>query len=184
MNLTMINFCTQCGGKVASIIPEDEDRPRGVCQSCGFIHYENPKMVVGCIPVWEDQILFVRRAIEPRLGLWTLPAGYLENGETVADGARRETTEEAGADSGDLIPYGLYNLTFVNQIYMMFRTELLHTDFRGGTESLEVKLFTEANIPWDEMAFKVIHVCLERFLADRKLGHFPFHTEDITFQKR
>ncbi|MBT4089615.1 MAG: NUDIX hydrolase [Deltaproteobacteria bacterium] len=179
-----MNFCTQCGDKVASVIPAGEDRPRGVCQSCGFIHYENPKMVVGCIPVWQDEILLVRRAIEPRLGLWTLPAGYLENGETMADGARRETTEEAGADSGELFPYGLYNLTRVNQIYMMFRTELLNTDFRGGVESLEVKLFTEANIPWDEMAFKVMHVCLERFLADRKEDQFPFHTDDIIFQKR
>lgn len=177
----MINFCTQCGGKVSSIIPADEDRLRGVCESCGFIHYENPKMVVGCIPVWKDEILLVRRAIEPRLGLWTLPAGYLENGETVADGARRETLEEAGAHHGELIPYGLYNLPRLSQIYMIFRTELLNVDFRGGAESLEVKLFTEAEIPWDEMAFKVIRVCLEHFFADRRRGRFPFHTDDIHF---
>jgi ADP-ribose pyrophosphatase YjhB (NUDIX family) len=180
----MIKFCNKCGNKVASAFPPDEDRERLVCQSCGFVHYENPKMVVGCIPVWKDEILLVRRAIEPRLGKWTLPAGYLENGETVADGARRETTEEAGADTGELIPYGLYNLTPVNQIYMIFRTDLLHTDFRGGTESLEVKLFKESDIPWDEMAFKVIQVSLERFLADRIRGEYPFHTDDINFVKR
>ncbi len=180
----MIKFCNKCGSKVTSAYPPDEDRERLVCQSCGFVHYENPKMVVGCIPVWKDEILLVRRAIEPRLGKWTLPAGYLENGETVADGARRETTEEAGAETGELIPYGLYNLTSVNQVYMMFRTDLLHTDFRGGTESLEVKLFKESDIPWDEMAFKVIRVCLERFLADRSRGEYPFHTDDITFVKR
>lgn len=180
----MINFCNRCGGKVASVVPPDEDRPRSVCQSCGFIHYENPKMVVGCLPTWKDEILLVRRSIEPRLGKWTLPAGYLENGETMADGARRETTEEAGADTGELIPYGLYNLTQINQVYMMFRTELLHTRFRGGTESLEVKLFKEADIPWPEMAFKVMRVCLERFLVDRNRGDFPFHTADITFEKR
>ncbi|NQU63664.1 MAG: NUDIX hydrolase [SAR324 cluster bacterium] len=179
-----MKFCSQCGGKVSSVIPLDEDRLRGVCQSCGFIHYENPKMVVGCIPVWKDEILLVRRAIEPRMGFWTLPAGYLENGETVADGARRETLEEAGADQGELIPYGLYNIPRVNQIYMMFRTELLHTDFRGGAESLEVKLFSESDIPWNEIAFKVILVCLEHFFADRKRGHFPFHTDDILFQKQ
>ncbi len=180
----MINYCSNCGGEVKLDTPPDEDRERSVCQSCGFIHYENPKMVVGCIPVWKDEILLVKRSIEPRLGKWTLPAGYLENGETMADGARRETTEEAGADTGELIPYGLYNLTQVNQVYMMFRTDLLNTEFRGGAESLEVRLFKESDIPWDEMAFKVIRVCLERFLADRARGTFPFHTDDITFVKR
>ncbi len=179
----MVNYCSNCGGPVKLEMPPNEDRERSVCQKCGFIHYENPKMVVGCIPVWQDEILLVRRAIEPRLGMWTLPAGYLENGETAADGARRETTEEAGADLGDLIPYGFYNITRVNQIYMMFRTELLNTDFRGGTESLEVKLFSEANIPWDEIAFKVISVCLAHYFADRQQGRFLFHTDDITFQK-
>lgn len=180
----MINFCIKCGSKVAQSTPPDEDRERAVCQNCGFIHYENPKMVVGCLPVWEDKILLAKRSIEPRLGKWTLPAGYLENGETMAEGARRETLEEAGADSGELIPYGMYNLPQVNQIYMMFRTDLLHTEFRGGFESLEVKLFKEADIPWDEMAFKVIRVCLEHFFADRTRGTFPFHTDDIYFEKR
>ena len=171
----MINFCNNCGGEVALSLPPDEDRERAVCQSCGFIHYENPKMVVGCIPVWKDEILLVKRSIEPRLGKWTLPAGYMENGETMADGARRETIEE---------PYGLYNLTQVNQVYMMFRTELLNTNFRGGAESLEVRLFKEADIPWGEIAFKVIRVCLERFLTDRRNGRFPFLVEDIYFEKR
>lgn len=180
----MINFCSRCGGKVKLDTPPDEDRERSVCRECGLVHYQNPKMVVGCIPVWEDEILLVKRSIEPRLGKWTLPAGYLENGETVADGARRETIEEAGADTGDLYPYGLYNLTQVNQIYMMFRTDLLHTDFRGGVESLEVKLFKASDIPWDEMAFTVIQVCLERYLEDRDQGLFPFHTDDIYFEMR
>lgn len=180
----MILFCTNCGGPVTMQTPPEDDRDRAVCQSCGHIQYENPKMVVGCIPVWNDQILLVKRAIEPRFGMWTLPAGYLENGETAVDGARRETLEEAGADTAELFPYGLYNLTQVNQIYLMFRTELLHTEFRGGAESLDVRLFKESEIPWGDIAFKVIHVCLERFLADRKAGHFPFHTDDIYFKKR
>lgn len=180
----MINYCNNCGGKVEQVTPPGEDRERAVCPSCGHIQYQNPRMVVGCIPTWEDKILLVKRAIEPRLGKWTLPAGYLENGETVADGARRETTEEAGADTGELVPFGMYSLTQVNQVYMMYRTELLHTDFRGGEESLAVSLFEETEIPWDELAFKVIRVCLEDFLSDRSKGGFSFHTGAIYFERR
>jgi len=179
----MINYCNRCGGKVGLAKPPGDSRERAVCGSCGYVQYENPRLVVGCIPIWEEKILLVRRAIEPRLGRWTLPAGFLENGETLSDGARRETTEEAGADTGGLVPFGMYNLTQVNQVYVMFRTDLLHTDFRGGAESLEVRLFTEAEIPWDEMAFKVMRICLEQFLSDRSQGTFSFHSEDIYFER-
>ena len=130
-----MNFCSQCGARVVRRIPADDDRPRFVCQSCGTIHYQNPIMVVGCIPEWKDDILLCRRAIEPRWGKWTLPAGYLEKGETAAEGARREAMEEAGAAMGELVPFCLFNITHVSQIYLMFRSPLLDSNFEPGKES-------------------------------------------------
>lgn len=160
-------------------IPVGDDRPRYGCVACGAIHYQNPKMVVGCIPQWQDKILLCRRAIEPRYGRWTLPAGYLENGETVTEGARRETREEAGAALHQLIPYGLYNICHVNQIYLMFRAQLDGLNFSPGEESLEVRLFAEEEIPWEDLAFPVIEQTLARHMTDRPRGVFPFHIEDI-----
>jgi ADP-ribose pyrophosphatase YjhB (NUDIX family) len=136
-------------------------------------------MVVGTIPEWEDKILFCRRAIEPRYGKWTLPAGFMENGETVVDGAIRETYEEAQAKIESLKPYALYNLTFINQVYLMFRARMVSEDFSPGAESLEVRLFKENEIPWDEIAFPVILQTLKLYLADRPAGIFPFHMGDI-----
>jgi ADP-ribose pyrophosphatase YjhB (NUDIX family) len=136
-------------------------------------------VVVGCVPLWQDKILLCRRAIEPRYGRWTLPAGYLENGETVAEGARRETREEAGAALHQLIPYGLYNICHVNQIYLMFRAQLAALSFSPGKESLEVRLFPEDEIPWQDLAFPVIEQTLARYMTDRPSGVFPFHIEDI-----
>lgn len=178
-----MKHCTQCGSLVEMNVPAGDDRPRHVCTNCGFIHYHNPKLVVGTIPIWQDKILLVKRAIEPRLGKWTLPAGYLENGESVVDGARRETTEEAKADLGELTPFGVFNMTQIDQIYFMFYGKLNSTNFGPGTESLEAALFTEDEIPWDEMAFKVIHHTLKLFLQDRKNNHFTFHMEDIFFDR-
>ena len=181
--IPQVNFCTQCGSPTEQGIPEGDDRIRQICTKCGFIHYHNPKMVVGSIPTWEDKILLVKRAIEPCYGKWTLPAGYLENGESVVDGARRETREEANATLGDMTPFGMFNLTQINQIYFMFYSDLLSADFGAGHESLEVDLFTEDEIPWDEIAFKVIKLTLERFFEDRKANNFTFHMENLYFER-
>ena len=136
-------------------------------------------MVVGCIPEREDKILLCRRAIEPCYGKWTLPAGYLENGETVAEGAQREAMEEARARVEILAPYALYNISYVNQVYLIFRARLEDDNFRAGSESLVVDLFAEDDIPWDEIAFRVIGATLKQYFADRRSGRFPFYVGDI-----
>ena len=142
-----MNHCSQCGELVRRGIPPGDDRERFICPACGRIHYQNPRMVVGCIPRWENRTLLCRRAIEPCYGKWTLPAGYLENGETVAAGAGRETYEEARARVEIVSPYALYNICYVNQIYLIFRARLMDHNFEPGSESIEVKLFLEDEIP-------------------------------------
>lgn len=175
-----MNYCSQCGARVTQRIPEGEDRLRYVCDTCKTIHYENPKMVVGCIPVWGDAVLLCRRAIEPRLGKWTFPAGFLENGETVSDGARRETLEEAGARVRDLTPQSMFSLPFIDQIHFNFRAPLEDDRFLAGVESLEVRLFREPEIPWQELAFTVTRQALAFFLKDRATGLYQFHIGEIT----
>ena len=174
-----MNFCSHCGSTVVIQTPEGDHLPRHICAACGMVHYQNPKMVVGCIPEWEDKILLCRRAIEPRYGLWTLPAGFMENGETTLEGAARETWEEAGAriEMGNL--YTLFNLPHINQVYLMFRARLLDLDYQSGIESLETRLFTEAEIPWDEIAFRTVRATLELYFKDRQRGEFEFHFGDI-----
>ena len=174
-----MNYCSHCGTEIEVLIPEGDNRPRHVCPACGTIHYQNPKIVVGCIPVWEERILFCRRAIEPRYGLWTLPAGFMENGETSQQGAARETLEEACARVEVEGLYTLFNLPHIDQIYLMFRSRLLDLDFAPGAESLEVRLFEEHEIPWDEIAFPVIRESLRLFLADRVAGAFPLRSGTI-----
>ena len=174
-----MNFCSNCGDTVVLGTPPGDDRPRYLCESCGTIHYENPKVVVGCIPELDGKILLCRRAIEPRSGKWTLPAGYLENGETVAQGARRETLEEAGANIESVAPYALFNICYVNQIYLMFRARLIDEKFKAGSESTEVRLFLEEDIPWDQIAFTVIEKSLQLYFKDRPTGSYPFHIDDI-----
>ncbi|MDZ7833697.1 MAG: NUDIX hydrolase [Desulfobacterales bacterium] len=174
-----MNFCSNCGRALSIKIPAGDDRSRYVCESCGMVHYQNPKMVVGCIPESGRRILLCKRAIEPRLGKWTIPAGYLENGETVMAGARRESFEEAYARFRDLTPYRLFNIRHVNQMYLIFRGELADDDFSAGEESLAVDLFSESEIPWDELAFKVISVTLADYFNDRKQGALPFQVGDI-----
>jgi len=174
-----MKFCSECGSTVVLRVPEGDQLPRHVCPDCGVIHYQNPKMVVGSIPEWEDKVLLCRRAIEPKYGLWTLPAGFMENGETTLEGAARETWEEAGAriEMGAL--YTLYNLPHINQVYLMFRARLLDLDFAPGIESLETRLFTEAEIPWDKIAFRTVRSTLEQYFSDRRGGSFEFHFGDI-----
>ena len=149
----MIKFCSACGSTVAQRVPEGDTHERAVCDSCGLIQYVNPKIVVGCLPVYGEHILMCKRAIEPRYGLWTLPAGFMENGESASEGAAREALEEANArvEIEDL--YTVYSIPHISQVYMMFRARLLDLDFSPGTESLEVRLVLEDEIPWNELAF-------------------------------
>lgn len=153
--------------------------PRHVCAECGTIHYQNPKIVVGCIPEWGDQLLLCKRAIEPRYGLWTLPAGFMENGETVQQGAARETLEEAQAQVEVGALYALFNLPHINQVYMLFRARLRAPEYGPGAESLETQLMSESEIPWDEIAFPVIHESLQLYFRDRATGRFPLRTGSI-----
>ena len=166
-----MRYCSVCGSpEIALRIPEGDTLPRDVCEACGTIHYQNPKVVVGCLPEWEGRVLLCKRAIEPRLGLWTLPAGFLENGETLANGALRETLEEAQARValGEL--YTVISLPMINQVYMMFRARLLDLGFGPGTESLEVRLFDESEIPCESLAFRTIARTLRNHFLDRRLG--------------
>jgi ADP-ribose pyrophosphatase YjhB (NUDIX family) len=174
-----MKFCSNCGAAVALKIPAGDTLPRHVCDACSTIHYQNPKMIVGCIAEWEDRILLCRRAIEPRLGLWTVPAGFMENGETTAQGAARETLEEANArvEVGPL--YAMYNIPHINQVYILFRARLLDLDFSAGTESLEVKLFDEKDVPWDTIAFATVRNTLHHYYDDRKAGEYRFHLGTI-----
>ena len=152
---------------------------RAVCEACGYIQYENPKIVVGCLPVFGDRILMCKRAIEPRLGLWTLPAGFMENDESAAEGAAREAMEEANAHVEIEDLYTVYSIPHISQVYMMFRAKLLDPDVSPGIESLEVKLVTEAEIPWDELAFAMVRRTLTHFLEDRRTGVFVPRFGDI-----
>ena len=170
-----MKFCSSCSATVELYIPEGDTLPRFVCSTCHTIHYQNPKMIVGCIPEWKDKILLCRRAIAPREGKWTVPAGFMENNETLAQAAARETLEEANArvEIGDL--YAVYSLPHISQVYLLFRARLLDLDFSPGIESLEVKLFDEREIPWNEIAFRVIHDPLKRYLEERRKGQIIFH---------
>jgi len=175
-----MNFCSHCGSpRLEFRVPTGDTLRRFVCPQCGTIHYQNPKIVVGCLPVWEGRVLLCKRAIEPRLGLWTLPAGFLENGETLMAGAQRETVEEAAAsvEVGEL--YTVISLPQINQVYVVFRAQLLALDFGPGPESLEVELFQEEDIPWDRIAFRTIGRTLRNYFLDRKLGAFPVHVSMI-----
>lgn len=174
-----MKFCSLCGAPVELRQLPNDNRTRFVCIACGEVHYQNPKLIVGAIPVWQDKILLCRRAIEPRHGLWTLPAGFMENGETTSQAAARETLEEANARIDVLDLYAMYNLPYIDQVQLLFRAKLLDLDFSPGVESLEVQLFGEDEIPWDTLAFRPVRYTLEHFFADRKLGQFTFRCADL-----
>lgn len=174
-----MKFCPSCGAAVVRRVPPGDSMPRDVCDDCGTIHYSNPKMVLGCVPEWEGRLLLCRRAIEPRYGYWTLPAGFMENGETAGEAALRETLEEAGARVQLLDAYSMVSVPFVNQVHVFYRARLLDLEFRPGVESLEVALFEEAKIPWKDIAFRTVGLTLRHWFADRARGAFEFHAEDI-----
>ncbi len=174
-----MKYCSQCGAPVERRIPEGDTLPRYVCNTCQTIHYLNPKLVVGCIPEWEDKILLCKRAIEPRQGLWTLPAGFLENDETTMEGAARETFEETSSKVEVTDLYALFNLPHINQVYIMFRGNLLGLDFGPTPESEVVELYVEKDIPWDRIAFPVIEQTLRLYFQDKNKGRFGTYTGDI-----
>ena len=174
-----MKFCSNCGATVSHKIPAGDALPRYVCDACNTIHYQNPRMIVGCVPVWEDKVLLCKRAIEPRRGLWTVPAGFMENGETLDKGAARETLEEANARVEIGVLYAVFNIPHVNQVYLLFLAKLLDLDFHAGEESLETRLFREDEIPWDQLAFATVRNTLTHYFSDRAQQHFGFHLGTI-----
>lgn len=172
-----MKYCSECGNPVSVTVPPGDNRPRHVCGHCGTIHYQNPRMVVGALATWEGRILLCRRGIEPRHGYWTLPAGFMENGESMSEGAARETLEEACATIRIIEPYALVSVPHINQVQVIYRAELLSPHFAPGEESLEVKLFEESSIPWDELAFRSITLALKRYFEDIREGRFRLHHE-------
>ena len=178
-----MNFCTSCGSAVILKIPEGDERERFVCVECELIHYSNPRVIVGCVP-YEGRVLLCKRAIEPRKNYWTLPAGFMENGETTPQGAARETWEEAQARVSNLQLYRIFDVPNINQVYMFYRCDLDEGKFGVGPESLETDLYLERDIPWDNIAFPVVHQTLRSFFRDIEANHFPVQVSTIEYKHR
>jgi ADP-ribose pyrophosphatase YjhB (NUDIX family) len=177
---TPIKFCKNCGTAVVYRLPDDGDtKNRAVCPACNTVHYENPLNVVGTVPVWGDQVLLCKRNIEPRKGKWTLPAGFMELEETTAEGAARETVEEAGAQFEMQSLFSVLSVPRVGQVHLFYRAKLTSDQFNPGFETQEAKLFAEADIPWDELAFRTVKVTLEKYFSDARSGNYQVHEIDI-----
>ncbi len=178
-----LKHCRECGSAIVYRLPDDGDtRERAICSACQTVHYENPLNVVGTVPFWGEtgeQVLLCKRNIEPRRGMWTLPAGFMELGETTAQGAARETDEEAGASIELLELFTVMNVVRVGQVHLFYRARLLSAHFQPGHETMEARLFTEDTIPWDEIAFRTVRETLERYFDDRRRGQWGVHTIDI-----
>lgn len=174
-----IRHCRHCGSAVAYQVPTGDNRERAVCGQCAHVHYENPLNVVGTVPAWEDQVLLCRRNIEPRHGFWTLPAGFLELGETTAEGALRETDEESGARIELLGLFSVMNVVRVGQLHLYYRARLQDTRFDPGPETIEARLFREDEIPWEQLAFRTVRETLQRYFEDRRRGSFGLHCIDL-----
>jgi len=180
MQRSLIKHCRNCGAAVVYRVPDDGDtKERAVCPSCQTIHYENPLNVVGTVPHLGDRVLLCKRNIEPRRGKWTLPAGFMELHETTAEGAARETVEEAGAQFDLERLFSVLNVARVGQVHLFYTARLLSDQFDPGHETIEARLFTEAEIPWDDIAFRTVRETLELYFADRRSGQLSFHTIDI-----
>jgi len=174
-----MRYCSRCGQPVELRVPAGEDRERHVCSACGVVHYQNPRMVVGCIVEHGGRVLMCKRAIEPRRGYWTVPAGYLELGESAAQGAVRETHEEAGADVRIVAPFAHFDVPHIGQAYILYRAELRSSAFGPGPESLEVELTAPDAIPFDQLAFPVVRYSLRLLLEDRAAGRYRTHTGSL-----
>jgi ADP-ribose pyrophosphatase YjhB (NUDIX family) len=178
-----VNYCSKCGSiEVSLLIPEGDHRERFICQSCQTVHYENPKIIVGCLPLYEDKILLCRRGIEPRLGFWNFPAGFMENGETVQEGAKRETWEEVGLEVDIIRLHTIYNILHINQVYLVFLAQVKDLNWKLTHETLEIQLFSESNIPWNDLAFPSNHYTLKKFFNNREfqgvhIGQFNLKKE-------
>ncbi|MDX1492315.1 MAG: NUDIX hydrolase [Pseudohongiellaceae bacterium] len=181
-----MKHCHHCAGPITHHVPEGDDKLRYCCLSCDIIFYQNPNNIVGTLPVYGSKVLLCRRAIEPRYNKWTLPAGFMENGETTIAGAIRESWEEAGItirqENTEL--YTLFNLPYINQVYLFFLSKLDSPEYKAGAESLEVALFEEHEIPWDELAFPVVRISLEHYFADRKNNSFPVRMFDLEYSEQ
>jgi len=180
----MVKYCPECGHGTERRIPEDDNRLRDICTNCGIIHYHNPKIIVGCLPELEGRILLCKRAIEPRYGYWTLPAGFMENGETTAEGAARETMEEAAATATNLVLYRMFDVPHINQVYVFYRCNIEDGKFGVGPESLESNLYLPEELPWDDLAFPVVRELLVEFIDDSRAGHFPVRHSVISRGRR
>jgi len=174
-----MQFCSRCGHTVSFRVPDGDNLPRFVCDNCNTIHYQNPRIIAGCIPEWDNRLLLCKRAIEPRHGLWTLPAGFMENGETTQQAAMRETLEEASAEVLQASLFCIFSIPHISQVYMMFRGQVKNGIAHPGVESLEVDYYHETDIPWDQLAFPVIRETLKLYYQDKKAGKFRTHTGDI-----
>ena len=175
-----MKFCSNCGHTVSFKDIESDTHPRFFCEECKTIHYQNPNMVVGCLPIWEDKIMLCRRAIEPRKGFWNLPGGYLENGETVQEGAAREVREEAGILVEVTNLHTVFSIPKINQVYLHFLAAMPDLNYTAGVESLEVKMFTETDIPWQEIAFSSSTFSLKKYFSDKKNGRRQVHLGNYT----
>jgi len=174
-----IQHCRVCGGPTAYRTPPDDNRDRAICTLCSEVHYENPLNVVGTLPVWGDQVLLCRRNIEPRYGLWTLPAGFMEHDETTAEGALRETVEEAGANVELLGLYTVLDVVRAGQVHLFYRARMLDTSLAPGPETIEARLFREDEVPWEQIAFRTVRETLAHYFSDRVRGDFPVHVAHV-----
>lgn len=175
-----IQYCTQCANPLARIIPPDDNRVRDVCLQCGAVHYQNPRNVVGVVPIWEDKILLCKRAIEPRYNTWTLPAGFMELKETTAQGALREADEEAGVqlELGDL--FTMIDVPEAGQVHVYYLAKVLSPELNPGPESLEARFFSLDDIPWDNLSFRTVKSTIEHYIADKANGKFVIHYYSLT----
>ena len=174
-----MKFCSLCGHGLSLRIPETDDRERHVCDSCGHVHYVNPRIIVCALPCHEDKVLLCKRAIEPRYGLWTLPGGFMELGESTMEAAARETLEEAGARIDVLELYAIYHILHIDQVHMFYRARLRDLEFAAGSESLDVRLLREAEMPWHEMAFPAVSDTLRQYFRDLPSRRFPLRLADV-----
>lgn len=165
-----MNYCSNCGSKnLKNQIPDGDNLARIICQECGKIHYQNPRVIVGCLPVYDDKIVICKRAIDPCRGMWNLPAGFMENGERAEDGALRELKEETGLEGQIIKLHCIYSIPHVNQVYMIFLTKIISEDTSPGIESLEVKYFDEQEIPWGDIGFTSSVYAIQKYFEYKSI---------------